>query len=150
VKTFRGAAQQFIQWAKGEHRQKPNTWKGLRGSMTSLKVFGNQPLHTIGIGQLQDYMSWRRSGDEKKEISPVKEVTLRHDLHALSPLFDYGINHNWCVLNPVAKVKIPSDAEAQRMHVLTPGEETKYFQACLQRSDQELAASMSAAKATAK
>jgi hypothetical protein len=44
VKTFGDAAEQFIEWAKGEHRQKANTWKRLRGSMTSLKLFfGHQP-----------------------------------------------------------------------------------------------------------
>src|SRR6478672_5282346 len=52
VKTFSDAADQFIAWAKGEHRDKPNTWKRLRGSITSLKVFfGHQPLHTITVGR---------------------------------------------------------------------------------------------------
>jgi hypothetical protein len=45
IKTFSHAAEQFVEWAKGEHRERPNTWKRLRGSMTSLKVFfGHQPL----------------------------------------------------------------------------------------------------------
>jgi integrase len=95
-------------------------------------------------------MSWRRTGDAKKEISPVKEVSLRHDLHALSPLFEYGINHNWCAINPVGKVKIPSDSDAQRMHVLTLGEETKYFDTCQRLRDQQLAASVAALKPTDK
>jgi hypothetical protein len=51
---------------------------------------------------------------------------VRHDLHALSPLLKYGINHNWCSVNPV-ELKIPSDAEAVRIHVLTPAEEMLYF-----------------------
>lgn len=151
VKTFSDAAAQFVEWAKGEHRDKPNTWKRLRGSMTSLKVFfGHQPLHTITVGRIQDYMSWRRTGDATKEISPVKEITLRHDLHALSPLFEYGINHNWCALNPVGKVNIPSDADAQRIHVLTPSEEMTYFDACLRLRDQQLAQSALAVKGTRK
>jgi len=139
-KPFSDAADQFIEWAKGEHREKKQTWKRLRGSMASLKLyFTLRPLHTITVGQVQDYMSWRRlcpscSGegcdlcDHTEE--GVKEITLRHDLHAPSPLFKYGINHNWCVANPVEHVKIPSDADAVRIHVLTPAEEMLYFETC--------------------
>src|SRR4051794_15654517 len=75
-------------------------------------------------------MSWRRAGDEAREIAPVKEITLRHDLHALSPLFQYGMNHNWCSHNPVESVKIPSDKDAERIHVLSEAEEALYFATC--------------------
>ncbi len=140
-KPFSSAADMFIQWATGEHCEKPQTWKRLRGSCTSLKVFfGHQPLHTITVGRVQDYMSWRRActacvgGDPNCKVCNgtgrgVAEVTLRHDLHALSPLFQYGIDHNWCVRNPVEKVKVPSDKDAVRIHVLTQAEETAYFAA---------------------
>jgi len=149
VKTFSEAADQFIEWAKGEHRDKPNTWKRLRGSVTSLKVFfGNQPLHTITVGRIQDYMSWRRTGDVKREIAPIKEVTLRHDLHALSPLFQYGISHNWCAANPIERITVPSDADAQRMHVLTAAEELTYFDGCLRLRDTRLAQIVNAVNPT--
>jgi integrase len=139
-KPFRDAADQFIEWAKGEHRDKKATWKRLRGSMTSLKLFFKlRPLHTVTVGQVQDYMSWRRlchecSGEGCEVCAQtgqgVKEITLRHDLHALSPLFQYGMDHNWCSTNPVGRVKMPSDAEAVRIHVLTPAEEMLYFETC--------------------
>jgi integrase len=58
----------------------------------------------------------------------VAEVTLRHDLHALPPLFQYAINHKWCFQNPVKKVKIPSDKDAVGIHVLTRSEEIAYFE----------------------
>lgn len=132
IRAFSDAAGQFIQWAQGEHHNKPNTWKRLRGSMTSLKeFFKRQPLHTISVGQIQDYMAWRRG-------MKIKEVSLRHDLHALSPLFQYGIAHNWCRQNPVTSknlklhgAKMPSDADAVRIHVMTPAEERIYFDTCL-------------------
>jgi integrase len=140
VKPFSDAADQFIEWAKGEYRTKANTWKRLRGSMTSLKeFFDNLPLHSITVGQVQDYMSWRRAGDGSREIAPVKEITLRHDLHALSPLFQYGMNHNWCSKNPVESVKIPSDKEAERIHVVSPAEEALYFQTCEALEREQLA-----------
>jgi hypothetical protein len=88
AKPFNDAAEQFIEWAKGEHHNKPQTWKRLRSSITGLKeFFKTQPLHTINIGHVLDFMAWRRG-------MAIKEVSLRHDLHALSPLFKYGIAHN--------------------------------------------------------
>jgi integrase len=100
--------------------------------MTNLREFFKmQPLHSINVGQIQDYMAWRRGME-------IKEVSLRHDLHALSPLFKYGMAHNWCRENPVTsqnlrlhRAKMPSDADAVRIHVLTPAEEMLYFHTCL-------------------
>jgi integrase len=76
-------------------------------------------------GQIDDYKSWRRTEHE------VREITLRHDLHALSVFYKYAIKHNWARENPVRKVEIPSDADAVRMHILTSAEETLYFETCL-------------------
>lgn len=68
----------------------------------------------------------------------IEEVSLRHDPDALSPLFKCGIAHNWCRENPVTSdnlkvhgARMPSDADAVRMHVLSVAEESRYFQACL-------------------
>lgn len=139
-KPFTDAADQFVEWAKGEYRGKPNTWKRIRGSMASLKLFFKlRPLHSINVGQIQDYMSWRRVCPEcagagcdvcDQTGQGVREITLRHDLHALSPLFKYAATHNWCAVNPVEKVKIPTDADAVRIHVLTPAEEMRFFETC--------------------
>jgi integrase len=90
----------------------------------SAKVFfGRRPLSSVTRGNLEDYKAWRRTKHQ------VREVMLRHDLHALSLLFQYGAKHNWCKGNPVEEVDIPSDAAAVRMHVLTPAEEAKYLAA---------------------
>jgi len=35
--TFTNAAETFVLWAMGEHRDHPNTWRRIRTSMTSLK-----------------------------------------------------------------------------------------------------------------
>jgi integrase len=121
VMPFNEAADMFIEWSKGEHRDKPNTWKRLRGSATGLKTFfGRRPLHSISVGQIEDFKSWRRKMD-------VKEVTLRHDLHCLSPLFEYGRKHGWCTQNPVKEVDVPSDRDAVRFHLVTAAEGTIYF-----------------------
>ena len=92
--------------------------------MTSARVcFGKRPLSSITPGNIEDFKAWRRT------VHKVREVTIRHDLHALSLLFQYGLKHNWCRANPIREVEIPSDKDADRMHVLTPSEEAKYLAA---------------------
>jgi integrase len=51
--------------------------------------------------------------------------------HALSVLFKYAIKQTWARENPGRKVEIPSDADALRMHILTPTEEASYVAVCL-------------------
>ncbi len=72
---------------------------------------------------MNDYKAWRRIEHE------VREITIRHDLLALSKAFGYFIDHNWARENPVPYVEIPSDRDAVRIHVLTRAEETLYFEA---------------------
>ena len=124
VQPFSSAAESFAKWAEGEYSAHPNSWKRLGGSMASAKVFfGRRPLSSVTRGDIEDFKGWRRT------VHKIREVTLRHDLHALSLLFQYGGKHNWCKGNPIREVEIPSDADAVRMHVLSAAEEARYFAA---------------------
>jgi integrase len=122
VQPFNTAADAFTKWAEGEYSAHPNSWKRLSGSMTSAMVFfRRRPLSSVTRGDIEDFKAWRRT------VHKVREVTIRHDLHALSLLFQYGGKHNWCKGNPVREVEIPSDKDAVRMHVLSGAEEARYF-----------------------
>jgi len=128
IKPFNDAAADFLEWADGEHVQHPNTAARLRTSFVSIgRFFGNTPVSAILRGHVNDYKAWRRKEHQ------VREVTIRHDLHALSKAFGYFIDHNWARENPVRGVEIPSDKDAVRIHVLTRGEETLYFTAAARR-----------------
>jgi integrase len=70
---------------------------------------------------VDDYKSWRAEEHE------VRDVTIRHDLHAMSTFFQYAVRHHWAFSNPIEGVDIPSDADAERIHVLTVAEEEDYF-----------------------
>lgn len=119
---FNSAADQFIQWAQGEYREKPNTWKRLAGSCSVLKAFFKQkPVHLITDGDVENFKTWRRIEHQ------VREVTIRHDLHCLGPLFRFAMKHRWCMNNPVERVDIPSDAESHVMKTISPAEEAAYF-----------------------
>ncbi len=124
VQPFTSAALAFQTWTQGEYSLHPNSWKRICVSMTGAKLFfGKRPLSSITRGDIEDFKTWRRTTHE------VREVTLRHDLHALSLLFQYGQKHNWCRTNPTREVEMPSDRDAVRMHVLSPAEEARYFAA---------------------
>ena len=85
------------------------------------RFFNEQPVRSITAGHVEDYKAWRRTEHG------VRDVTLRHDLHALSKFYGYAMKHGWARGNPVREVEIPSDADAVREHVLTPAEEMTYF-----------------------
>jgi len=124
LKPFSDAAAEFLTWADGEYMEHPNTAKRLRTSFVSLsRFFRNAPVSSILRGHVNDYKAWRRREHE------VREITIRHDLHALSKAFGYFIDHNWARDNPVRGVEIPSDKDAVRMHVVTLPEEATYFEA---------------------
>lgn len=122
IKPFTEAAAMFLDWADGEHRQHPATAKRLRGSFASLSLFfKGKSVAGITAGDIEDFKTYRRAQE-------VKEITLRHDLHALSKFFQYAKRHNWCKDNPTSGVAIPSE-EAERIHVVTEAEEAIYFAA---------------------
>jgi site-specific recombinase XerD len=123
VRSFAEAAFMFLEFADGKHRDHPATARRLRTSFASLnEFFKSAMVHTISEGNVDDYSSWRRR--EHK----VRDVTIRHDLHALSKFFQYALKHNWCRDNPVRKAEVPSDAESIRIRVITDAEEFKYFE----------------------
>lgn len=116
------AAAQFINWCKVEYRAKPNTWERLRISFSSVVQFWHSTaVRDITPAEIEAFKVHRAG-------QGVKDITIRHDLHALSIFFErYAAKQGWCVENPVASVRIPSDKEAMRIHVLTPEEEDAYF-----------------------
>jgi site-specific recombinase XerD len=123
VRPFDEVAKEFLEFADGKHRDHPATATRLRTSFASLgEFFKSVMVHTISEGQVDDYGSWRRREHR------VRDVTIRHDLHALSKFFQYATKHNWCRDNPVRRAEMPSDAESVRIRLLTDVEERAYFE----------------------
>jgi integrase len=128
--TFRDAVQKFLLWAEAEYRAHPNSFKRIRTSLSSaLEKFNKAPVSAIDGAEIDDYKTWRATKHE------VRDITIRHDLHALSVFFAYAIRHHWASSNPIEEVKIPSDAEAERIHVLTYEEESDYFRRAAKHPD---------------
>jgi site-specific recombinase XerD len=122
VREFNDAARSFLEWAKMEYRAHPNSYRRIATSFSSAaRFFGREPVSLVNPGRLEEYKSWRVNDHG------IRDITLRHDLHALSKFFGYAIKQHWAVSNPVREVTIPSDADAIRIHVLAFEEERAYF-----------------------
>jgi integrase len=118
---FAEAARQYLGWTRQEYDH-PNTWRRIAVSFVSLTAHvGCRPVDSVTPADIEAFKAARRSA--------VKPVTIRHDLHALSGFFRYALKAGWAAANPVREVKIPSDRDAIRIHVLTRDEEQSYFQA---------------------
>ena len=130
VREFNDAVKEFLDWAKAHYREHPNSYKRIKTSMASAReFFDNTPVSLIDDGRVEEYKTWRANEHE------VREITIRHDLHALSTFFGYAIRQRWTRENPISNVEIPSDADAVRMHILTPAEEKIYFQRAAKMPD---------------
>jgi len=124
LKLFRSAAEEFISWCHdSEYRSRPNTARRIETSFASLiRFFEDRPVGTITAGDVEQYKAWRLSEHR------VREITVRHDLDALSVFFrKFAVKFGWAVENPVSDVTRPSDRDAIRIHVLSPAEEAAYF-----------------------
>jgi len=118
---FSEAAKQFLHWSKMEHQEHPNTAKRHAVSMASLTHFlGRKQVDEVTAGDLEGYKTWRRE-------CGIKEVTIRHDLHAASQFFQYAVKARWAASNPVKLVEMPSDSESRNEKILSDAEEKAYF-----------------------
>lgn len=122
VREFNDAVEEFLGWAEAHYREHPSSFQRIRTSLASARrYFDRTPVSLIDEARIEDYRTWRVTEHE------VRDITIRHDLHALSTFFGHAIRKRWTRENPVRNVDIPSDADAVRMHILTPAEEKTYF-----------------------
>jgi len=103
-----------------QERKRPRTAQSFCVPKADIAAQGYD-LSLIDAGRLEEYKAWRVND------FGIRDITLRHDLHALSKFFSYAIKQRWTGDNPVRNVTIPSDANAIRIHVLTFEEEREYF-----------------------
>ena len=118
---FSRATEAFLEWSRANRKE--NTAKRHRTSAASLvHFFRDQRINTIRPGHLENYKTWRVD-------CQIKPVSIRHDLHAASQLFQFAQKQGWCESNPVKLVEMPSDRESRNDRILSVEEEQKYLAA---------------------
>ena len=116
---FAEAARQFL--ASVERELKPESVRRLRTSLSVLaRQFETAQLHVLAARDVEDFKAVRRE-------EGIKEVAIRHDLHALSGLLKYGRLQGWLESDPLDGVTIPSDKDSVREKVISHAEERAYF-----------------------
>lgn len=121
---FSKAVTMFLEHAQGEY--KPSSYRHLKSALaSSVEFFGQEAIARIAPGKIDAYKAHRRGVG-------IKEVSIRHNLHAMSLVFQFGIRANICRHNPVKSVTIPSDSEAVRINPLSAEDEAAYMAACVQ------------------
>lgn len=112
----------FNFWCKGEHQNKPNTWKWYASCLASVEFyFGDRLFSSIQNGDIENFKTWRR------QETHVSSTAIRGNMIAMSALFKYGRKQRWLKHNPLEDVKIPSARRVSKMHIYTPSEEREYI-----------------------
>jgi len=121
--SFPVAAAEFLKAYDLEHRDKPKTGRRVKTSFASLLFyFGSRSIASLSPADVEGYKTWRRE-------NYIKEVTIRHDLHAFSLFCQYARRMAWMTIDPLDEVEIPSDKDAVRINVLSPEAERQYLYA---------------------
>lgn len=123
-RSFESAARAYLEWYRAEHADRPSTWRRSAVSFVALiSFFARRSLAALTLRDIEAFKSHRRRA--------VKPVTIRHDLHALSGLYQFAIRQGWPGVhdNLVRQITVPSDRDAVRIRVLSELEERDYFTA---------------------
>lgn len=121
-RTFETAARLYLEWYRAEHADRPSTWRRSAVSFVALiSFFARRSLSALTLRDIESFKSHRRRA--------VKPVTIRHDLHALSGLYQFAIRQGWPGIadNLVRQITVPSDRDAVRIRVLSELEERDYL-----------------------
>ncbi len=139
---FGEGAKTFLAWYDSQ-TDRPNTRRRVRSSMGVLENFftAKLPVNALTAGHVESFKAWRRTARKEtdgSEIAPVVDGTLRNDLRVLGQFLAFARRYNWLRHDPLENVDIPSGAESQRIYVVSPEEERRYFAACLAAGEVDL------------
>lgn len=145
--VFSTAVEDFLKWAKIEHRTKPNTIRSYDSTSKALiKFYGDKPLDQIEPADVEKFKEWRSKqttrprsepkADSKKKASDWKPTTLKpatinRELALLKIVFNFYIRRDVVIKNPVSRVKFFAEDNCQ-MRVVSTEEERLYLMAASQ------------------
>lgn len=143
--AFSKAVEDFLNWAKIEHRTKPNTIRSYEStSKALLKFYGDKLLDQIEPGDVENFKEWRSKqttrprgeSKTKKKTSLwkptiLKPATINRELALLKIIFNFYIRRDVLIKNPVSRVKFFAEDNCQ-MRVVSTDEERLYLMAASQ------------------
>ena len=144
IPLFRDALKTFLDWSKGEHMAKPNTYRRIETAMKSVvRFFENKKLDQISVQDVEDFKQWRV---KQKKLAPkrklqknkkattnivIKPATVNKELACLRSMLNYFIKMDVIIKNPVSRVKFLRE-DNEQTRVVSREEERVYLMACSQ------------------
>src|SRR5215831_7715206 len=120
---FKDAMARFLDHVRQEHSEHPNTARRYETASKALNAtFGAKKLHTVTADEVEKYKT-ARLGQERKP------ATVNADLGCMKAMFNYFVNLDVIVRNPVKRVKFLPENNG-KMRVVSFEEERLYLAAC--------------------
>lgn len=128
AKSVPDAVIEFVDWYTVEHSDKPKTWKWAKSSLAAFRLyFEESTIDELTPAQMEQFKMFQHNRG-------LKRSSVAHSLKAVNMLCRHGRKMGWLSHNPLEDVSIPSQGDSDTMHVLSPSEETSYYEWALKRS----------------
>lgn len=130
--TFNQAADDFLEWSKVQHSQKPKSYARVEFSCQALKnFFGETKTDQIEGKDIEKFIVARSLQTSRKTGLPITRDSVNLELRVLKSIFKRLVSAKLLSDNPAKDVKRLAENE-KSFHVLTPEEEKIYLLACPQ------------------
>ena len=130
--TFSQAVDDFLNWSKVEHAQKPNSFVRIKYSCQSLKnYFKETKVDRIEPSDVENFILHRSRQISKKTGKAISRDTINLELIALKTIFKRLVSADMLEKSPARDIKqlAPND---RNFHVISDDEEKLYLMACPQ------------------
>ncbi len=130
--AFTQAADDFLKMSEVEHAQKPNSFRRIKYSCQSLKIyFKETKVDRIEPKDVESFIRWRSRQTSQKTGKPVTRDTINLELIALKTIFKRLVSKDILDKSPARDIKQLAPNE-RSFHVITDDEEKLYLMACPQ------------------
>jgi len=127
-KNFKEVTDLFLGYSKNKHK---SYWDNeSRARVHLIPRFGDYVLSDISVKQIEDFQSALMG-------KPLSNGTVNRILHLLSAIYEYAINHDESVRNPVRKVKFLEE-DIKQVKLFTTDEMVRLFEAAKGNSRDEV------------
>lgn len=129
VPTFENAVEDFLEWAKTEHKSSP-TYRRYFFACTPLKkFFGKKKVDAVDKTMIEKYIAWRSDQPSRKTGVALDNATINRELLTVKKIFRRLLEAQVIRYNPGDAIKRLPEADPP-YYVLNAKEEKIYLLAC--------------------
>ncbi len=130
--AFKQVTNDFLEWSKINHAQKPNSFRRVEfGCLTLEKFFGETKVDCVEKKDIEKFILWRSKQTSKKTGETITRGTINFELIILKTIFKRLVSAKILLESPAREVKQLAKNE-RSFHVISETEEKQYLLACSQ------------------